>query len=260
MMTETQITYGVIMKPTSVLLVVSLFIAGPVFADLPTALKDKIKQGSGHIDVLEDVSALELANYLSSSGGLTLGVDLNEATNGLESWDSVGVAIKDITLSLQTTAGSYSFSDFYTNTTANILDAATGVASDFYTLFGSAGSNQINNSTTDFSGVDDVISIDNVAFEGGILSAGLDISFVDTSGSGSNETFFDYSAGGEKFAIILASEGAAADAASPAVANAPAAISFSVAGPTGTPEPWWFLGLLIPIIHWLRKSPARVVS
>ena len=248
------------MKPTSVLLVVSLFMAGPVFADLPTALQDRIKKGSGYIDVLKDASSLELANYLSSSGSLTLGVDLNEATNGLESWDSVGVAIKDITLSLQTTAGSYSFSDFYTNTTANILDAATGVESEFYTLFGSAGSSEINGGTTDFSGVDDVIIIDNVAFEGGILSAGLDISFVDTSGSGSNETFFDYTGGAEEFAIILASEGAAADAASPSVANAPAQISFSVAGPTGTPEPWWFLGLLIPIIHWLRKSPARAVN
>ena len=50
-----------------------------------------------------------------------LGVDLNEDASGLEESTSQGVAIKEVELVLTTTEGTFSFTTFYTNTTAMIL-------------------------------------------------------------------------------------------------------------------------------------------
>ncbi len=222
-------------------------------ADLPTYLSDKIFEGEGAIDILEDVSASELESYIQAGNNVFFGVDLNESSKGLESGDSVGVAIKEINLEIQTTEGSYSFTDFYTNTTAAIVESGASAADDYYTLFGRNGSSQLTPGTVDFGGADDVITINNVTIEGEIQSATLDVSFLDTNGSGANEEFFDYSAGFEDFALVSAGDGTAIDASGSGVSDSPGDISFTVAAPTGTPEPWWFFALLIPVISYLKR-------
>lgn len=121
------------------LLLLLVLLAGNVRAEIPTTLTDSIYKGSGTIDLMIDVLPSELEAYLQD-GMAYLGVDLNEAASGLESSESVGVALKDLTLEIVTTDGTFSFSDFYTNTTAAIIEAGTTVAEEFYTLFGTDGS------------------------------------------------------------------------------------------------------------------------
>ena len=83
-------------------------------AQIPTILTDTIKQGDGVIDVIQDVSPASLQDYLSD-GTVFLGVDVNEDASGLEKASSQGVAIKEVELLIQTTAGDFSFTSFYTN-------------------------------------------------------------------------------------------------------------------------------------------------
>ena len=72
-----------------------------------------------------------------------LGVDINEHASGNESSTSSGVAIKQAKLLISTTEGDFSFSNFYTNTSALISEEGSSEARQFYTLFGSSGSNQL---------------------------------------------------------------------------------------------------------------------
>lgn len=248
-----------IKKLTALLLICA---SGLAHGELPTALTDKIYQGSGSIDLLQDATAAELGSYIDQNGAIFFGVDLNEAASGNESSDSVGVAIRDITLSIQTTSGTYEFSAFETNTTANILASGSASAEEYYTLFGTAGSNQLTGGTGDFSfsTFDDVIRLNDVAIEGEILSATMTVDFLDTAGNGSNETFFDYGAGFEEFAILGEADAQSLENANVGISDAtPTEVSFAVTVPTGAPEPWWFLFLALPLIQ-LLKRPGAVKS
>ena len=197
--------------------------------DIPTTFTDKVYKGSGVIDMLIDVSAENLDSYLTASGQLILGVDLNENNAGPESSDSLGVALKQVELLITTTEGDFTFSDFYTNTTASILETGATAGSDYYTLFGEAGSSTLNSSTTDFSIplMDDVIYMDNIVYSGQILSAKLVVKLLDTSKTGgANESFFDYSGGFEDFAIIGEAEAVAIETAAAGIAMASSELSF----------------------------------
>jgi hypothetical protein len=237
-----------------VLLVMGLAMSLHVRAELPVALSDTIKKGSGVIEILEDVVAADLQDYLQS-GTMFLGVDLNEAASGLESSTSVGVAIKDITLSISTTAGDFQFNDFYTNTTSMLMEQGAAASEQFYTLFGTAGGNQITGGISDFGldQFDDVVELRNISFSGDILSASLNVHFLDTDGSDGNESFFDYSGGFEEFVIVEGGDATLLDNQSfgitPETSNQ---VSFALTVPSGTPEPMWFLVLLIPMLSILK--------
>jgi len=240
-----------------VLFLLMMMLYGAASAALPTALTDRIYRGSGSIDVLQDATASELQRYLSQNRGeLMLGVDLNESTSGLESSDSVGVATREITLSIVKTSGQYTFSDFFTNTTASILEAGADDSTEFYTMFGTPGSNQLTGGSSDFSAgaFDDVVRLQNGEAEGDILPASFNVSFLVTPGKSDNETSFDYSAGIEEFAILGSAGAAAIDDADLGISGAtPTTMSFAVSSPTGSPRPWWFLILLVPAILVLRN-------
>ena len=135
-----------------------IMIAFPARAEIPTVLTDRIKNGDGVLDVFKDVSGAELKQYLQGET-FYLGVDLNEEASGNESSTSVGVAIKQMELILNTTNGDVSYTEFYTNTTAMIQEQGAAQAQEYYTLFGSSGSNQITSATSSFdiSTFDDVI-------------------------------------------------------------------------------------------------------
>ena len=117
-----------------------LLAVAPAWAEIPTVLTDTIRNGDGVIDIFADASGAELQEYLQSeSGTLYLGVDLNEAASGNESSTTAGVAIKEMELIITTTEGDFSFTEFYTNTTAMIQEAGATGTQEYSTLFGSDG-------------------------------------------------------------------------------------------------------------------------
>jgi hypothetical protein len=237
---------------TMVIAVIGLAAALPAKAEIPTVLTDKISKGDGLIDILTDVSGEDLTTYLEG-GTLYLGVDVNEDASGLESSLSSGVAIKEMELIVQTTAGDFSFTEFYTNTTAMIQEAGTTEAQEFYTLFGSTGSNELTSSSSgfDISSFDDVVEIQNIDFEGEIIGAQLQVTFLDTANAGDNEDFFDYSNGFEEFAILSSPDATLLDSAAIGISDSPTTLAYDVSAPSGTPEPPLLLLLAIPgLILW----------
>src|SRR5438093_1278579 len=84
------------------------------------ALTDKIRDGTGTIDLLKNTTAAQLKQYLTSQGALELGVDVNENASGNESAKSQGVALKNVEMVITTTQGTYKFSNFSTSTSALI--------------------------------------------------------------------------------------------------------------------------------------------
>jgi hypothetical protein len=242
----------------------ALLIATEARAEIPTVLTDTIKSGSGIIDVMTDVTGAELQEALSG-GTLFLGADLNENASGLEKATSQGVAIKEVELILQTTDGDFSFTSFYTNTTAAILESGATDAAEYNTLFGQTGSSQISSTVSgfDLSTFDDVIEIRDVSFTGDIIGAQIRVSFLDTAkNAGDNEEFFDYSAGFEDFAILTEADAQLLDNANIGLADAPTTVTYTastpsggdIAAPSGAPEPQWFLLGAIPLILLSRKN------
>lgn len=221
-------------------LLAALLVGPALHAQIPTTLTDKVFKGSGTIDLLKDVSSAELQQYLSGTGGLLLGIDVNEAADGNESSTSAGIAIKQLELVLTTSSGTFSFSDFFTSTTAMIQEAGTAGPQEFYTVFGKTGSSQITGGTDgfDLGMFDDVIRLQNVSFEGTILSAKLNVTFLKTAGTGSegNESFFDFSNGFEDFALLGKQDAALLEAANFGVAEAPSGVSYAQSSPTITPQ------------------------
>jgi hypothetical protein len=238
-----------------------LLSAIPAWAEIPTVLTDVINRGDGVIDVFKDVSGAELQQYLGGES-LYLGVDLNEAASGNESSTSVGVAIKEMELILQTTNGDISYTEFFTNTSAMIQEQGAAQAQEYYTLFGNAGGNTITSSTSgfDISTFDDVIEFRSIQVSGEITGAQLRVTFLDTAATGGeNETYFDYSAGFEQFAILTSTDATALEGANIGLGDAPANISYSVDTPSGTPEPSWFFLAVIPAIFlWRQRSRATI--
>jgi hypothetical protein len=226
----------------------------PVKAEIPTVLTDKIRNGDGIIDIFKDATSTELQSYLEG-GTLFLGVDINEDASGNESSTSSGVAIKQAELLITTTEGDFSFSEYYTNTTALISETGSTEAQEFNTLFGNSGSNQLTGSTSNFdiSTFDDVLEIRNVNVTGDILAAELRVTFLDTAQTGDNETFFDYSAGFEEFAILTTSDAKTLDSADIGLGDAPQNIAYNVSAPSGTPEPQWYLLMALPAVFFWRK-------
>lgn len=166
---------------------------------------------------------------------------------------------------IKTSNGDFSFSEFYTNTTAMIQEAGFDQAQEFFTLFGATGSNQLTGSTNNFdiSTFDDVIEIRNINYTGDIIGAELKISFLNTAAkAGDNESFFDYSAGFEEFAILSSSDAQIIESANIALGDAPQTITYSyesLDAPSGTPEPAWFLLLMIPaILYWRQYKNGRI--
>lgn len=241
---------------TAALAVLGMVVFSAARAEIPTVLTDKVRQGDGLINILTDVSGEELTSYLQG-GTLYLGVDVNEDASGLESSLSSGVAIKEMELIIQTTEGDFSFTEFYTNTTAMIQEAGTTDAQEFHTLFGSTGSNELTSSTSgfDISSFDDVVEIQNIEFQGEIIGATLRVQFLDTASTGGdNEDFFDYSNGFEELAILSSPDATMLDSAAIGISDSPTVLAYDVSAPSGTPEPPLLLLLAVPgLILWHRR-------
>lgn len=95
-------------------------------------LTDAIYRGDGVINLLKDISGSQLTQYFNQTGGLLLlGADINEDNSGNESSTSLGVAIKQVQLSISTTDGDFTFGDFYTSTTAMLREAGDTTSSEY---------------------------------------------------------------------------------------------------------------------------------
>lgn len=241
----------------------TLIVATTLQAEIPAALTDTIRKGSGTINLLNDMTAAELQNYLLS-GTMFLGVDINENASGVESSTSAGIAIKQLELILQTSNGIMTFDNFYTNTTAMIIEEGTSEAQNFYTAFGRTGSNNINGSTSgfDISTFDDVVKIQNIDLEGvTIQGAQLNMAFLETANNaGVNESFFDFSGGFEDFAVVMESDAnLLEDYSSETLTSSSQEIvaattqSYIVNAPAATPEPHWSALLLVSIFVALQR-------
>lgn len=198
-----------------------------------TVLSDKIYKGSGTIDLLKDVSAANLNSYFGQNYRmLLLGADLNEDNAGNESKASVGIAIKQAQLSITTTQGNFTFNDFFTNTTSALKESGSKTAAPYYTMFGQGGSSQITGTgPVDISKFDDVMWFENINYTGDIVSAKLNVQFLDVGATKpsdkTSESFFDFSGGFEDFALFSKADAALLEAAAIGVAGAPAGITFA---------------------------------
>lgn len=211
-----------------------------------TVLTDRIYKGEGVIDLLKNIKGNSLASYFNETGGLLLlGSDLNESNSGNESNKSIGVAIKAAQLSISTTAGDFTFKDFFTGTTSMLRESGSSVASQYYTLFGEGGSSSISGKDDDdkadggkgknevkVSNFDDILWFENIDFKGDITSAKLSISFLETPGSKPTaaESFFDFSGGFEEFALISTADAVLVDEENDGMEDAPSGLKYEKVG------------------------------
>ncbi len=199
-------------------------------------LTDKIHGGSGVIDLLKNVSGGDLNKYFNETGKLLLlGVDVNEDNSGNESSKSLGVAIKNAQLSITTTAGDFTFKDFFTSTTSALKETGSATSADYYTMFGQGGSSQITGTgNLDISKFDDVMWFENINFTGDITSAKLTVNLLDTGKDNKKstgaETFFDFSGGFEDFALFNVADSVLLEEANIGMAAAPAGVTYASGG------------------------------
>ena len=214
-------------------------------------LTDAIYRGDGVINLLKDISGSQLTQYFNQTGGLLLlGADVNEDNSGNESSTSLGIAIKQVQLSISTTAGDFTFGDFYTNTTAMLRQAGSTTSSEYYTMFGQGGSSQLSGAEGfDLSSFDDVMWLEQIMLTGTITRAELSITFLQTPNSRTSgaESFFDFSGGFEDFALLSTADAILLEEAAIGVAAAPSGVTYSTtesateaiipAAPAPAPDP-----------------------
>lgn len=195
-------------------------------------LTDAIYRGDGVINLLKDISGNELTQYFNQSGGLLLlGADINENNSGNESSTSQGVAIKQVQLSISTTDGDFTFSDFFTNTTAMLREAGSTTSSEYYTMFGQGGSSQLTGAGGfNLATFDDVLWLEQIFLTGTITRAELSITFLETPTSRPTEaeSFFDFSGGFEDFALLAMADAILLEEAAIGMADAPSEVEYSV--------------------------------
>lgn len=232
-------------------------------------LTDSIQHGQGNVNLLKDMNGQQLGSYLAGNSNLYLGIDIRETTSGLESSDSLGLAIKHAVLTIETSLGTFSFSDIFTNTVAGIMEQGAAQAETYHVLFGMNGNNALNSDTSGFNlgQYDDVLVMRDVSVNGNIQSARLDIRFLDvaTQGGGANGNFFDFSGGVERVAMLSSNDAVTLDAADKGITQAPSQISFqkvtqdSPSSAPGSPAPPLGVLALLGAVGFLRKHVGNLL-
>lgn len=194
-------------------------------------LTDSIFRGDGVINLLKDISGSQLSQYFDQTGGLLLlGADVNEDNSGNESNSSVGVAIKQVQLSISTTAGDFTFGDFYTSTTAMLRETGGTTSAEYFTMFGQGGSSQLTGASDfDLSSFDDVLWMEKIVLTGTITRADLRVTFLDTpkTRASNPESFFDFSGGFEDFALLATADAVLLEEADIGMAAAPTGVTYT---------------------------------
>lgn len=192
---------------------------------------DKIRHGNGTINLLSNISGSELTQYFNQTGGLLLlGANLKEANSGYESSRSVGVAIRDVQLSISTASGDFTFGDFFTSTTALLRGSGSADPGEYFTMFGQNGrSDLVGGGGFDLASMNDVLWMENILLSEDITRAEMRVTFVDTPkrNATATESFFDFSGGFEEFALLSVADAVLLEKAAIGEGAAPSAISFS---------------------------------
>lgn len=214
--------------PLSGLLLLAFSLAAQ--AQVSVRLSDTVSKGIGVVNLLKDLSGAQLQNQISSTGKLFFGMDINENASGNESANSIGVALKGVMLTVTTTTGTYTFSNFSTSSSAMLQEAGSTESGAYYTLFGQIGSSQLTSASSgfDLGAYDDVLSLSGVAFSGDVLSAQMSVTLLNTGNSTDpNSTFFDFSGGFEDLALLSPVDALKLENANIGVSDAPAGVTFA---------------------------------
>jgi len=211
-MTHHLISKSVIFSFLSALL--TLCTLGTAAQDLEsTRLKDTISKGTGDINLLlaqgnKAISPTILEHLRSENNGdLVLGVDVNEAASGTEKAATQGVAIDELLLTVSTDEGIFEYTNFSTKTKSSLAETGTENRQFYYTLIGRTGSNNITGSGLNGTSFDATLRIPVDIDLSSAQSIRLQIAFLETNGDlGDPEAFYDYSAGFEDLALLIASD------------------------------------------------------
>jgi len=176
-------------------------------------LKNTISQGTGDINLLlaqgnEAISPTTLELLKSENNGdLVLGIDVNEAASGTEKAASQGVAIDELLLTVFTNEGVYEYTNFSTQTKSSLAKTGTESRQFYYTLIGRTGSNNITGSGLNGTSFDATLRIPVDIDLSNAQSVQLQITLLETNGDlGDPEAFYDYTAGFEDLALLIASD------------------------------------------------------
>ena len=188
-------------------------------------LTDVIKSnGSGHIDLFKDVTAIQLEQFrIEHDGSIVLAVDVNEDARGTEKASSQAVTLKSLTLTItynDDVQAAYDSNEdcCFTETKALLAEAPGTERQLHYTMLGDTGSNRITSSNTIQDEFDSTlkIAVPDSIYDASLgieaISAVIDITLLDTNTSlGDPEAFYDYSNGFEDLALVNAADAAFLD-------------------------------------------------
>jgi hypothetical protein len=137
-------------------------------------------------------------------------------------------------LTISTTKGDFKFSEVFTSTMASLRDENGEKASNYYTMFGQNGPNELKGiGSTDLTSFQDVMWMTGIDLSGTITEAKLEIRFVETPEKKGTvtEEFFDYSGGFENFALLTAADAALLESQSIGEKKVSDAVKFTNADP-----------------------------
>jgi len=193
-----------------------------------TRLKETISKGTGDINLLlaqgnKAISPATLEHLRSENNGdLVLGVDVNEAASGTEKAATQGVAIEALLLTVSTDEGVYEYTNFSTQTKSSLAKTSTESRQFYHTLIGRTGSNNITGSGLNGTSFDATLRIPVDIDLSSANSVHLAITLLETNEDlGDPEAFYDYSAGFEDLALLIASDAEYLDTQAAGQADAP---------------------------------------
>jgi LruC domain-containing protein len=212
------------------LILTSLFLlTGSVYAIDSVVLTDRIagNTGIGNINLLKDIAPSSLETFRQENGGkLILGIDINESANGSEKAETQAVTIESLTLTIVKDNQTFTYTNFSTDTMAELLKEGAIEKKLYYTCLGRTGSNNIAGNTVrnNFDSTIKITVPDSLA--GNITSATLSIILLDTKKWKQDpEMFYDFSGGFEDLALINQADAIFLDDANNGKDKAPDVIS-----------------------------------
>lgn len=212
------------------LIITFLFLlTGTLYAIDSVVLTDRIagNTGIGNINLLKDISPSSLEIFRQENGGkLIFGIDINESANGTEKAETQAVTIESLTLTIVKDNQTYRYTNFATDTMAELLKEGETQKKLYYTCLGRTGSSNIAGNTVrnKFDSTIRITVPDSLA--GNITSATLSIILLETKRWKQDpEMFYDFSGGFEDLALISQADANFLDDANNGKDNAPDVIS-----------------------------------
>lgn len=220
--------------------------------------------GSGTINLLmgngnAPIPAAQLEAYRldhsDATGGtvrnyLSLGIDVNENSKGLENSTAQGITLAEVRLVVTRPSGTKTYTEFRTATRALLAAAGSTTRQRYYTALGEGGSSRITSANSVQAAFDSTLDIfvpDSLADASAAI---LTVRLLDVNKSfGDPESFYDFSGGFEDLALlnrtdayflnVTLAETALFRSSAPAVEPVTGIVSNDTAGtPSSSPASW----------------------